>query len=80
MDANKESYSQVTYLQTVDKNDRIFYNTVMTKSCVTPLKFVSVPRLKLTAATLAVKVVTHLKQEFDIKVDGKCFGLTTEWC
>ena len=45
----------------------------MAKSCVTPLKFLSVPRLELTAATLAVKVATHLKQESDIKVDEEVF-------
>ena len=45
----------------------------MAKSCVTPLKFVSVPRLELTAATLAVKLATCLKQELDIKVDEEMF-------
>ena len=63
----------MTYLQTVDENNRIFCNIVMGKLCVTPLKFVSVPRLELTAATLAVKVATHLKQELDIKVDEEIF-------
>ena len=44
----------------------------MAKSCVTPLKFVSVPRLEVTAATLAVKVATHLKEELD-EVDEEMF-------
>ena len=35
----------------------------MAKSCMTPLKFLSVPRLELTAATLGVKVATQLKLE-----------------
>ena len=63
-----EGCGQETYLQTVDKNNRIFCNTVLT-----PLKFASVPRLEVTAATLAVKVATHLKQELDIKVDEEMF-------
>ena len=63
----------MTYLQTVDENNILFCNIVMAKSRVTPLKFVSVPRLELTAATLAVKVATHLKQELDIKVDKEMF-------
>ena len=46
---------------------------MIAKSRVTPLKSVSVPRLELTAATLAVKVATHLKQELDIKVDEEMF-------
>ena len=45
----------------------------MAKSCVTPLKYVSVPRLEVTTATLAVKVAALLKQELDIKVDQKMF-------
>ena len=73
MNASEEGYGQVTYLRTVDENNRIFCNIVITKSCVTPLKFVSVPRLEVTAATLAVKVATHLKQELDIRVDEEMF-------
>ena len=45
----------------------------MAKSHVTSLRFVSVPRLEMTAATLAVKVATHLKQKLDIKVDEEMF-------
>ena len=63
----------MTYLRTVDENNRIFCNIAMAKSRVTPLRFVSVPRLELIAATLTVKVVTHLKQELDIKVDEQMF-------
>ena len=75
-DSREEGYSQVTYLRTVDENNRIFCNILMGKSCVTPLKFVSVPRLEPTAATLAVKVATYLKQEVDIKVDEEMFWTT----
>ena len=61
LDASEECYGQVTYLRTADENNRIFCNFVMVTSRVTPLKFVSVPRLELTAATLTVRVATHLK-------------------
>ena len=73
LQGSEEGYGQVTYLRTVDENNRIFCNIVMAKSRVTPLKFVSLPRLELTAATLAVKVATHLKQELDIKIDEEMF-------
>ena len=72
-DTCKESYGQVTYLSTIDENNRIFCNIVMENSRVTPLKFVSVPRLELTVETLDVKVTTHLKQELDINVDEEMF-------
>ena len=45
----------------------------MAKSCVTSLKFVSEPRLELTATTLAVKAATHLNPGLDIKVDEEMF-------
>ena len=73
LDASQESYGQVTYLRTVDENNIIFCNIVMAKSCVTSLKFVSEPRLELTAATLAMKAATHLSPELDIKVDEEMF-------
>ena len=63
----------MTYLQTFDENNRIFCNIVMEKARVTSLNFASVPRLEMTAATLAEKVATHLKQELDIKVDEEMF-------
>ena len=39
------------------------------KSRVTPSKFISVPRLGLTAAVLSVKISQQLKQELDIEED-----------
>ena len=72
-DASEEGYGQVTCLQKVDENSIIFGNIVMAKSCVTPLKYVSVPRLEVTTATLAVKVAALLKQELHIKVDEEMF-------
>ena len=72
-DASETGYGQVTYIRTVDQNDKINCNIVMAKSRVAPLKFVSVPRLELTAATLAVKISVQLKQELDIKIDEERF-------
>ena len=37
-DASDEGYGQVTYVRTVDENNRIFRDIVMVKSRVTPLK------------------------------------------
>ena len=71
LNASEEGYGQLTYLGTVNENNRIFCS--IAKLSVTPLKFVSVPRLELTAATLAVTVATHLKLELDIKVDEEMF-------
>ena len=39
------------------------------KSRVTPLKFISIPRLELTAAALSVKISKMLREELDFYVD-----------
>ena len=55
-DASEEGYGQVSYLRLVDTENKIHCVFVMGKSCVAPLKFVSIPRLELIAATLTVKM------------------------
>ena len=55
-DASKDGYGQVSYLRLVDVDGNIHCSLVMAKSRVTPLKFVSIPRLELTAAALSIKV------------------------
>ena len=62
-DASQDAYGQVLYLRLVDEDSHINYSLAMAKSRVTPLKFVSIPRLELTAATLSIKVNLLLKKE-----------------
>ena len=45
----------------------------MAKSRVAPLKFVSIPRLELTAATVGTKIAKQLKDELDIKIHEERF-------
>ena len=44
------------------------------KSRVAPVKYVSIPRLELTAATITVKVSDMLRRELDIPVASEGFG------
>ena len=53
----------------VNEDGKVHCYLLIGKSCVTPLKFVSVPRLELTAAVLSVKISQQLKQELDIEED-----------
>ena len=39
----------------------------------TPLKFMSIPRLELTAAALSVKISKMLREELDVHVDDEIF-------
>ena len=45
----------------------------MAKLRVTPLTFVSIPRLELTAATIGTKIAKHLKDELDMKIHEERF-------
>ena len=65
-DASQDGYCQVPYLKLLDEGVHIHCSLVMSKSRVTPLKFVSIPRLELTAAALSIKVSLLLKKELTV--------------
>ena len=65
-DASQNVYGQVTYLGIVDEKGYIKCSLVMAKSRVPPTKFVSIPRLELTAASLSIKISTMLRGELTI--------------
>ena len=67
-DANETGYGVVAYIRSVRENGEIFCNIVMATSRVAPLKFMSVPRLELTAAALAKKIAVQLREELDMEV------------
>ena len=65
-DASEVGYGQASYLRMVNSNGDIHCTLLIGKSCVTPLKFVSIPWLELTAAVLSVKISKLLNQELQI--------------
>ena len=54
------------YLRLVGQKGMIHCGLVMAKSRVTPIKFVSIPRLEIAAATLSIKVSVMLRKELTI--------------
>ena len=54
-DASETRYGQASYLCLVSDNNQIHCSLLIGKSRVTPAKYVSIPRLELTAATLPIK-------------------------
>ena len=51
-DASETGYGQASYLQLVSQDNQIHCSLLIGKSRVTPAKYVPIPRLELTAATL----------------------------
>ena len=72
-DASEEGYGQVSYLRLVDTENKIHCVFVMGKSRVAPLKFVSIPRLELTAATLSVKMSKLIREELQYSINKEYF-------
>ncbi|XP_047483301.1 uncharacterized protein LOC125035146 [Penaeus chinensis] len=62
-DASQNGYGQCSYLRQVSEQGQVHCALVMSKSRVTPLKPITVPRLELTAAVVAVRMSSMLKRE-----------------
>ncbi len=55
-DAGEAAYGAVSYLRAVDPSGNIHVSFLLGKSRLAPLKFLSIPKLELTAAVEAVKM------------------------
>ena len=72
-DASEDGYGQASYLRLVNDQAEVHCILLMGKARVSPLKYVSIPRLELVAATLSVKVGLLLRQELEMKIDKEYF-------
>jgi hypothetical protein len=55
-DASQIAYGTVSYMKTVDNNGQIYCIILASKSRRAPLRLLTIPRLALCAATLAVSM------------------------
>ncbi len=60
-------YGAACYIRQVDNQDNIAVALVMGKAKVSPLKPITIPRLELTASTLAVKISALVRDEMGLK-------------
>eukprot|EP00112_Aurelia_sp_Birch-Aquarium-sp1_P011096 Seg2340.7 transcript_id=Seg2340.7/GoldUCD/mRNA.D3Y31 product="hypothetical protein" protein_id=Seg2340.7/GoldUCD/D3Y31 len=72
-DASEDGFGAVSYLRTVNYEGKIQCSFVIGKSRLAPLKPMKIPKLELSAATVAVKLDRMLKQELEIRVDPSVF-------
>ena len=72
-DASEEGYGAASYLRLVDTKGNISCTLLLGKSRVAPLKTVTIPRLELTAATVAVKLSKQVQEEIDLPLHQVTF-------
>ena len=71
-DASESGYGAVAYLK-FSKNGQVHCSLVMAKCRLAPLKKITIPRMELTAAKLAVTIKVALDHELDLKIDAFFF-------
>ena len=67
-DASQIAYGAVSYLRMVDVEDRIHCTFLIGKSRLAHLKLMTVPRLELSAAVLAVQLDKSVREELDVPI------------
>ena len=68
-DASQTAYGTVSYTKLVNENSRTHCSFFAGKSRVAHVKQMTIPRLELSAAVLAVRMNQTLQEEFQSKVD-----------
>ena len=72
-DASESGYGVASYLRLTNHDQEVVCNLVMSKARVAPIKQISIPRMELTAASVAVKVDNMLKRELEVSVSSTVF-------
>ena len=72
-DASEDGFGAVSYVRTINHEGKIHCSFAIGKSRLAPLKPMTIPRLELSAATVAVKLDRMLKRELEIRVDRSVF-------
>ena len=65
-DASENAYSGVVYIRMIDSLDHIHVSLVMSKTRVSPIKRISIPRLELCGAQVLARLLTHVKEILQI--------------
>ena len=72
-DACETGYGMSAYIRLVNAEGVVHCSLLFGKSRVAPLKFISIPRLELTAATLSVKVSRTIREKIDVHINDEIF-------
>lgn len=79
-DASEEGYGTVSYVRLENSRRDIHVAFLIEKARVTPLRWVTIPCLELTAAVLAVLVDRMLRAEVQLQLLETAFGQIAPQC
>ena len=77
-DASTIAYGACSYLRVINRDGRIFVTLLAAKGRLAPLKELTVPRLELSAAVVAVKLEQLLRRELELQLITSCFWTDSE--
>ena len=72
-DACEAGYEAVSYIRMINNKGEVHCAFVIGKSRLTPLKYVTIQRLELSAATVAVKLDQTIRKELEYKITQSFF-------
>ena len=64
-DVSEVAYATAVYLRVVPEDRKACNSLVMSESQVAPVRKISLPRLELMAAVIAVRLCTYIKDAID---------------
>ncbi|XP_055516238.1 uncharacterized protein LOC129711872, partial [Leucoraja erinacea] len=77
-DTSESGYGTVSYLRLEDDNKEVHVAFIMGKARVAPVKQMTIPRMEITAAVLAVRVDTMPQKELQLQLDKSIFWTDNE--
>lgn len=77
-DASESAYAAVVYVRTINNKGNINSNLVFSKTRVSPLKKLSIPRLELCGAYLLAKLMKSIKENFPNKINRLWYWTDSE--
>lgn len=77
-DASSTGHGAVSYLRVVNDKGIVHCSLVLAKAKLNPLKCLTIPRLELSAAVVAVKLDNMLRKELDLEIHESVFWTDSE--
>ena len=72
-DASQDAYGTASYLRILNEEGNVHCSFLLGKSRLAPIKRMTIPRLELSAAVIAVKMDSLLHRELGLEIDESVF-------